>query len=94
MVTNILDPNREVDPRYLSYQVLLMDGRTLLGVISSETATTIVLQDSQGKTEAILRDDIDEMKSTTLSLMPENLEQDIDPQAMADLIQYLLNQGS
>ena len=94
MVTNILDPNREVDPRYLSYQVLLMDGRTLLGVISSETATTIVLQDSQGKTEAILRDDIDGIKSTTLSLMPENLEQDIDPQAMADLIQYLLNRGS
>ena len=94
MVTNILDPNREVDPRYLSYQVLLMDGRTLLGVISSESATTIVLQDSQGKTETILRDDIDEMKSSTLSLMPEKLEQDIDPQAMADLIQYLLNQGS
>jgi len=93
MITNIIDPNREVDPRYLSYQVRLEDGRTLLGMIGNETATTISLQNSEGKSVAILRDEIEEMQSTTLSLMPENLETEISPEGMADLIEYLLSQG-
>ncbi len=93
MVTNIIDPNREVDPRYLSYQVRLEDGRTLLGMIGNETATTISLQNSEGKSVAILRDEIEEVQSTTLSLMPENLDNEISPEGMADLIEYLLSQG-
>jgi putative heme-binding domain-containing protein len=94
MITNILDPNREVDPRFLSYQIQLQDGRTLLGVIFNETASTIGLRDSEGKTVAILREEIEALKSTTLSLMPENFENELNPQAMSDLIKYLLSQGS
>ncbi len=93
MITNILDPNREVDPRFLSYQIQLRDGRNLLGVISNETAATLALRNSEGKTVTILRDEIDAMQSTRLSLMPENFEKEINPQAMADLLKYLLSQG-
>ena len=94
MITNILDPNREVDPRFLSYQIQLQDGRTLAGVIANETASTIGLRDSEGKTVAILREEIEAQQSTTLSLMPENFENELNPQAMSDLIKYLLSQGS
>jgi hypothetical protein len=31
------------------------------------------------------------MKSTGLSIMPEGLEKGLDPQAMADLIAYVLS---
>ncbi len=91
MVTNILDPNREVDPRYLSYQVQLNDGRTLMGVLANETTTTVGLQNNEGKIETILRSEIEVMQSTTLSLMPENFENEIGPERMADLIAYLLS---
>jgi putative heme-binding domain-containing protein len=94
MITNILDPNREIDPRFLSFQVQLIDGRTLLGVIANESATTIGLQNSEGNTVTILRQEIEAMQSTTLSLMPENFENEINAEAMADLIRYLLSQGS
>lgn len=93
MITNIIDPNREVDPRFLSYQVQLIDGRTMLGVLANETATTLGLQNNEGKTEIILRKEIEVMQSTTLSLMPENFENDINYEKMADLIEYLLSQG-
>lgn len=94
MITNILDPNREVDPQFLAYQVQLEDGRHLLGMIASETSTTISLRDPEGNPITILRSEIDAMQSTALSLMPENFENEIHPQAMADLLKYLLEQGS
>ena len=94
MITNILDPNRDVDPRYLAYQFLLEDGRILVGVIENETETTITLRDSEGKPESLLREEIEEIKSTSMSLMPENLAGEISPQDMSDLIRYVINHAS
>ena len=34
-------------------------------------------------------DNIDELKSTGLSFMPEGIEKQLDPAAMADLLAYL-----
>ena len=41
--------------------------------------------------DTLLRVDVEALKSSGQSLMPEGLEKDIDPQAMADLIAYLLS---
>ena len=86
---HVLAPNREVDPKYLNYLVFTQDGRTLTGTISAETATSITLKRSGQESDTILRKDIDELRSTGLSLMPEGLEKQIDRQAMADLIDYI-----
>ena len=92
ILLNLLDPNREVDSRYLAYTALLEDGRTVVGIIASETASSITLENSEGKSISFSRDEVDEMQSTTKSLMPERLEDDISHQGMADLIAYLLGQ--
>jgi hypothetical protein len=42
-----------------------------------------------GTSESVLRIDIDDLRSTGLSIMPEGLEKQIDAQAMADLLSYL-----
>ena len=89
ILVNVLDPNREVNPQYLSYAVRLLDGRTLAGMISSETATGVTLRRADNQTDTVLRIDIDQLKSTGQSLMPEGLERQIDQQAMADLLAYL-----
>ena len=39
--------------------------------------------------QALLRGDIEQMKSTGKSLMPDGLHKEIDEQAMADLLAYL-----
>ena len=89
ILVNVLDPNREVNPQYLSYAVRLLDGRTLSGMIAAETATGVTLRRAENLTDTVLRIDIDQLKSTGLSLMPEGLERQIDQQAMADLLEYL-----
>ncbi len=89
LVTNILDPNREVSPNFALYLVETNDGRTLSGLISSETAGNLSLKRADGGTDTVLRSEIKSLTSSGISLMPEGLEAAITPQQMADLIAYL-----
>lgn len=85
----VLDPNREVNPQYVNYAVVTTDGRSMTGMITGETATSLTLTRAEAESDTLLRIDIDEIRSTGLSLMPEGLEQQLDVQALADLIAYL-----
>jgi putative membrane-bound dehydrogenase-like protein len=89
LLTAVLDPNREVEPRFVAYVALTRDGQTLTGLLVEETTTTITLQEAENKTHKLLRADIEELRATGRSLMPEGLEREITPQQMADLIALL-----
>ncbi len=89
VLLNVLDPNREVNPQYANYVLLTEDGRSLSGMLTGETANSITLTRGEGAADTVLRIDIDELRSTGLSIMPEGMEKQIDQQAMADLIAYL-----
>jgi putative heme-binding domain-containing protein len=86
---NVLAPNGEVDPRYLEYTLVTTDGQVLTGVIAGETSTAITLRSAENKLTTVLRVDIEELRNTGKSLMPEGLEKLIDKPAMADLLSYL-----
>lgn len=85
----VLDPNREVNPQYSSYVVTLVDGRVLTGLIAAESAGGLTLVSGDGRQE-VPRSQIESLDATGKSLMPEGFEQQLDPQAMADLLAYLL----
>jgi putative membrane-bound dehydrogenase-like protein len=89
ILLNILDPNREVKPQFLSYFLATDAGRILTGIITEETANSITIRRADGTTETVLRIHIDELRSTGLSFMPEGLEKQVDMPAMADLLAYL-----
>lgn len=89
ILLNVLDPNREVNPQYVNYALTTNDGRTITGMIIAETATSVTLRRAEGAEDTVLRSDIDELASTALSIMPEGMEKQIEPQAMADLLAYL-----
>lgn len=89
ILTNILAPNQEVNPQYVNYLVVTTDGRQLTGMIAAETATSVTLVRAENQKDTVLRIDIEEMRGTGASLMPEGLEKQIDHQAMADLLAFL-----
>jgi putative heme-binding domain-containing protein len=89
LLTNILDPNREVSPNFALYVIETKDGRTLSGLVMSETAGNVVLKRVDGGQESLLRSDIQSISSTGTSLMPEGVEAAITPEEMADLIEFL-----
>ncbi len=90
ILINVLDPNREVNPQYVNYVAITKEGRSLSGMIVAETAGGITLVRGEGAKDTLLRVELDELKSTGVSLMPEGLEKQIDQQTMADLLAYLL----
>jgi putative heme-binding domain-containing protein len=89
VLLNILDPNREVMPQFQSYILVTTSGRVLTGMITAETATSLTIRKPDGSDETVLRLEIDELRSTGQSYMPEGLEKQIDVAAMADLLAYL-----
>lgn len=91
ILLNVLDPNREVNPKYVNYLVLLESGKTHTGMIEDETATSVTLVRAEKKTDTILRSEIEEMRSSGLSIMPEGLEKEVTIPMLADLIAYLMS---
>jgi putative heme-binding domain-containing protein len=90
VLLHVIDPNREVAPDFIEYNVSLRDGRTLSGLIASETANSVTLRRAEGVEETVLRTNIEAIASTGKSLMPEGMETRIKPQEMADLLAFLL----
>jgi putative membrane-bound dehydrogenase-like protein len=85
----ILDPSREVDPRYLNYVVTTKQGQTLTGLIASETSASLTLRRGEGAEDTILRSRIDTIEATPKSVMPDGLEMQLSRQDVADLIAYI-----
>jgi putative heme-binding domain-containing protein len=91
LLTNILDPNREVAPQYTAYTVETKDGDSQLGILSSETASSITLKMAAGMELTLPRDQIQSLRSSNLSMMPEGLEEGLKPQDFADLMEYIIS---
>lgn len=89
LLTQILDPNREVGPNYMQFAVALNDGQVLAGMIAEESPVSLTLKQAENKQQIIQREQIAEIKATGLSLMPEGFEKKLSPQDFADLIAFL-----
>ncbi|WP_165245310.1 PVC-type heme-binding CxxCH protein [Paludisphaera soli] len=89
ILTHVLDPNREVAANYLNYNVATADGRVISGIIASESTAALVLKRAEGVSEVVPRDQIEQIASTGISLMPEGLEADLKPADLKDLIAFI-----
>ena len=89
LLYDVLDPNRRVDPQFTDYVLVTTDGRTFNGLLVSETADAIVLRQPEAIQQTVARSEIEELRSTNRSLMPEGIEKDLTVQQMADLLEFL-----
>src|SRR4051794_9213020 len=63
------------------------------GLLASETKTAVTLLDTEGKTQTLLREDIEELAASKKSLMPEGFEKQVPPESIADLLEFLTQRG-
>jgi putative membrane-bound dehydrogenase-like protein len=89
LLEQVLDPNRNVPPKYENYICIDNDGRVTTGILTTQTATSITLQRQEDENSTILRANIDELQGTGKSLMPEGFERNITTKEMSDLIEFL-----
>nr|MDQ3625320.1 c-type cytochrome [Verrucomicrobiota bacterium] len=89
LLTQVLDPNREVAPQFAAYMAELKDGTMLAGVLANESAATIVVREPLGRETTLPRSRITRLQTTGASPMPDGLEAGLTPQDLADLLGFL-----
>src|SRR6185437_15892070 len=85
LLSNVFDPSLVIGASYQARTVQAADGRILTGLLAEDSPQRIVLKVQGGKLETVARDDVEAMKVSELSLMPEGLEKQLKPQEIADL---------
>jgi putative heme-binding domain-containing protein len=90
LMQSILDPNREVPPKYFTATVTTAAGETLAGIISEETADSLRLLMPAGLEKVIPRADIKKLDRSNRSLMPEGIEAAWSDADLADLLAFLV----
>jgi putative membrane-bound dehydrogenase-like protein len=88
ILTDILDPNRSVEGNYRQYTVETKNGLYLTGLLTAETKTAVELLDSEAKKHVVLREDIESIISSKLSLMPEGFEK-LPKEEIVSLLDFL-----
>ncbi len=89
LLTHIIDPSRSVEGNFVQYTVATTDGRVINGLLASETKTSVELIDGEAKRQVVLREDIDEMKVSKKSLMPEGFEKQVSTDDIRNLLAFL-----
>jgi putative membrane-bound dehydrogenase-like protein len=89
LLSNVFDPSLVIGAIYQARTVQAADGRIVTGLLVEDSPQRIVLKVQGGKLETIAREDVDAMKVSELSLMPEGLEKQLQPQEIADLFAYI-----
>jgi putative heme-binding domain-containing protein len=89
LLWNVLDPSQVIGPGYQARILVTSDGRTLTGLPVEESDQRVVLKVQGGKQETIPRDQIEVYKVSELSMMPDQLEKQLTPQELADLLSFL-----
>ncbi|MEW4564788.1 PVC-type heme-binding CxxCH protein [Bremerella sp. JC770] len=90
LLENVIDPSASVGADFRTVLIAMEDGRVLNGVISQMNERTITLQ-SPKETITIDRQEIEEMKTSQVSLMPEGQLQKLTDNEARDLIAYLMS---
>ncbi|AGA27501.1 putative membrane-bound dehydrogenase [Singulisphaera acidiphila DSM 18658] len=89
LLKDILDPNADVSPDFATYLVITKRGQTLSGLLAEETASSLKLRGAEGIEQSVLRSEIEALRPSGRTLMPEGLEEALGMQGLADLIAFL-----
>jgi putative heme-binding domain-containing protein len=89
LLSNVFDPSLVIGASYQARVVRTIDGRVITGLVAEDSDERVVLKVQGGKLETIAREDVEAMKVSELSLMPEGIEKQLQPQEIADLFAFI-----
>ncbi len=85
---SIIDPNAQVDDKYLSTLVVTSDGRSISGLLVSESPEEVVIFDGK-EHKKIAVAEIDERMKLKQSSMPEGLAATLSPNELLDVVEFM-----
>ncbi|MBA3311827.1 MAG: ThuA domain-containing protein [Planctomycetaceae bacterium] len=89
VLRDVTEPSYAINPDYVTHSLALADGRVFTGTLRT-AGDRLLINDSEGKSTPIDRDQIEESVPSAKSIMPEGLPQRIGDEAIRDLLTFLL----
>ena len=88
-----LNPSLVIPDRYASKIILTNSGKQFGGMAVAQSDGAYIVLQSDGKRVRIEADDIDQVKESSVSGMPNGLLDSLSPADVADLMAYVMNQS-
>jgi len=89
VVRDIRHPSFAINPDFVTYTVLTKAGQVLTGVLRSE-GETLLVGNADGQTHTVHRDEVEELKASAVSVMPEGTATRLSDSQFRDLLAYLM----
>ncbi len=91
LVESIVDPSKEIAPRFVPWSIVMKDGRALTGLLVTEGPGDLeTYSDNAGKLFTLSPADIAERNPLATSIMPEGLADSLTLQEFRDLLAFLM----
>jgi len=89
LAESILLPHKSIAQGFATTALVLDDGKSLVGFVTSEAADLLVMRDSQGAEHRVAKQAIEERTKLPTSAMPEGLVADLSVAQFASLLDYI-----
>ena len=86
---SILFPSAGISHNYEMWTVATVDGNVISGILTTQTPASVSIKNNEGLVREIKKDDIDEMKKQSISMMPADLQKTMTAEELIDVIEYL-----
>ena len=89
LLRNILVPSADIQPGYHAFTCMLESGEVLSGILVSENSGSIAIKQANGEIRTVARSEMELLRNTGRSLMPDGLEGTISVSEMRNLLEFL-----
>jgi putative membrane-bound dehydrogenase-like protein len=89
LIDDILNPSREVSADFRGFVAFTKAGQMRSGLLAADGPSGVLLRGPDGEETFTARGELESLRMTDQSLMPEGLEQQINPTELGDLIEFL-----
>jgi putative heme-binding domain-containing protein len=89
LLESILEPSRRIEPKFAAYVAHTKDGRSFTGLVVKRDDKEVVLRDAQNKEIVLAANNLEELRPSRTSLMPDGQMAGLTAQEAADLLEYV-----
>ena len=90
IMESMVQPSKDIDPRYEQVMVITDDGKTIKGLRVNESNFNIQLREENGQFHSYHKRDLEEVQKLDVSLMPGNLVENLNVKQLHDLFAFLM----
>ena len=92
LLQNIIDPNAVIPNEYRASTIEMKDGRSITCIVKQQDDKSVTVI-TQNETLVLPRNEIESVRQSELSMMPEGLLAPLQDQEVRDLLYYLSRPG-